>query len=178
MSSAMPSRAADPLPGRCRSGRKLAQRTLAVARDRRPLLAVDNERMIIQQYHAYLVLDLDVRAKWRGSSRRRKMLATARSSAGGVFTRKTDLPDVPSLGLTTTPSGCAFSRPSIASRDPDPGTCSLSFAPKNSVCGCRARRQAAELPRQPPCHWRSGARRRCSARRHIQRQDDAAIRAA
>ena len=122
----MPSQRGRSLPGRCRSGRKLAQRTLAVARDRRPLLAVDDERTIIEQHHAYLVLDLDI-GRNREARVRRKVSATARSSAGGVFTRKTRFAGRSLIRLDYDPSGCAFSRPSIASRDPDPGTCSLQF---------------------------------------------------
>jgi hypothetical protein len=47
--------------GRRRGKGELQQRMLAVADDRRAVLAVDDQRMIVDQDHADLVLDIQVR---------------------------------------------------------------------------------------------------------------------
>ena len=67
-----------------------------------------------------------------------KICFTASSSAGLVETRKTDLPDVPSFGLTTIPRGFSFNKLSMASHDPRAPTYSLKSGPRNSACGTQA----------------------------------------
>src|SRR5215213_5872942 len=63
------------------------------------------------------------------------ILCTANSSLDLVETMKTDLPAVPSLGFTTSPSGYFSRRRSIPSHDPDEGIYSFRCGPKNNVCG-------------------------------------------
>ena len=71
----------------------------------RPLLAVNNDRQVIEQHHPDLVLDFHVRRNRKTQARGKNLVHRATRVPARSITRKTDSPLVPSLGLTTIPSG-------------------------------------------------------------------------
>ena len=101
------------------------------------ILAIDDERAMIEQDHADFVVDVEVR-------RERQTLVCGKNPVRGEFdpcsldTLKTSSPLVPSLGLTTRPSGFSFRCRSMVSQGCIGPTYLFSAGLRSSVWGTQA----------------------------------------